>query len=118
MAPQLMPVKGPLLRRPGMVDRAGDDFLAGAALAGDEDRHVGVFDAIDERVDLAHRRARADEALVAEMAAEHRARGAKIAADLVELRGAVPQELFQSSARPLELAVGDLRARPRAPRSR
>ena len=70
MAPQLMPVNVPLLRRPG------HDLFAGSALAGDQHRNVGVFDALHERVDLAHRRARSDEPLVAEVSAEHRARGA------------------------------------------
>src|SRR5204862_76531 len=35
---------------PPVVDGARDDLLAGPALAGDEHRHVGVLDAIDERV--------------------------------------------------------------------
>ena len=52
MAPQLTPRKGFFARGAGVVDRARDDLLAGAALAGDEHGHVGVLHAVDERVDL------------------------------------------------------------------
>ena len=37
-----------------VVDRAGQDFLAGAAFAGDEDADVGRGDALGERHQLAH----------------------------------------------------------------
>ena len=40
--------------RASLVDGARDQLLAGAALAADEHRDVGVGDAIDEVVDLAH----------------------------------------------------------------
>ena len=45
---------------------AGDEFLARAALALDEDRAVGVGDLVDEVVDLLHRAAGADDVLEAD----------------------------------------------------
>ena len=45
-----------------LVDGAGDQFLAGAALAGDQHRHVLGGDAADGLVHLAHGRAAADHA--------------------------------------------------------
>ena len=47
-----------------LVDGAGDQFLAGAALAGDQHRHVLGGDAADGLVDLAHGRAGADDGAV------------------------------------------------------
>ncbi len=44
-----------------IVQRARDAFLPDAALAADEDRHVGLGDAIDHVPDAQHRRARGDE---------------------------------------------------------
>ena len=44
---------------------AGDDLLAGAALAGDEHGRLGVAEAGEELVDLAHRGAVAKERVVA-----------------------------------------------------
>ncbi len=44
-----------------LVDGASDQLLAGAALAGDQHRHVLAGDAADGLVHLAHRRAGADE---------------------------------------------------------
>jgi hypothetical protein len=44
-----------------LVDGAGDQLLAGAALAGDEYRHVLGGDAADRLVDLAHGKAGADD---------------------------------------------------------
>ncbi len=42
------------------VHFAGDDVFADARLAGDEHGHIGVGDALDELVDAAHGRARAE----------------------------------------------------------
>ena len=106
MAPQLTPRNGLLRARAGVVDGARDDLLAGAALAGDEHRHVGVLDAVDERVEAAHRRARADEARVAEVAAQL---GAHLLAD----RGA-RRRAARCAGRAARRAC---RARPRARRS-
>ena len=47
--------------RPVVVDGAGDELLAGAALAGDQDRDVLRGDAADGLVDLTHRRAAAED---------------------------------------------------------
>src|SRR5690606_39173106 len=54
----------------GFVDGAGDHFLAGAALAGDEDGDVGVLDAVDERENPSNRVAAADDAAEAEAAVQ------------------------------------------------
>ena len=61
--------EGLLRARARVVDGVGDHLLARPALARDEHGDVGVLHPIDERVELAHRRARADEARVAEVAA-------------------------------------------------
>src|SRR6185436_19700020 len=45
-----------------IVHRAGDQLLAGAALAGDEDGGVAVGDPVDQLADRADRRALADDA--------------------------------------------------------
>jgi hypothetical protein len=50
------------LARAEIVDRARDQLLAGAALAGDQHRGVAVGDAVDELADGADRRAVADDA--------------------------------------------------------
>ena len=99
--------EGLLPPRAGVVDGAGHHLLAGAALAGDEDGHVGVLDPIDERVHPAHGLAGADQALVAEVAADHRARRAQIAPRRLELGGAVAEQLLELGARGLELLVGE-----------
>ena len=57
MAAQLRARNGCLGPRAVLVDGAGDEFLAGAALAGDQDRHVLGGDAADRLVHLAHGRA-------------------------------------------------------------
>ena len=44
-----------------LVDRAGDELLAGAGLAGDEDGGRCVGDLLDDREDLLERRGAADE---------------------------------------------------------
>jgi hypothetical protein len=43
-----------------VVDRVGDEVLAGAALAADQHGRVAVGDLLDQPVDLLHRVARAD----------------------------------------------------------
>jgi hypothetical protein len=50
--------------RRGVVHAARDQLLAGAALAADEHRDVGVGDAIDQRAHLAHLIARAEQLTV------------------------------------------------------
>src|SRR5262249_24123520 len=52
-----------LRARAERVDRAGDELLAGAALAGDQHRHVRARDARDELEDATHRLARGDDAV-------------------------------------------------------
>src|SRR4051812_5200125 len=44
-----------------VVDGAGDQLLADAALSGDEDRRAGRRDELDGLLQFAHRRPRADE---------------------------------------------------------
>src|SRR5262249_15479480 len=90
------------------VDRLGDDLLAGAALAGDEDRDVGVLDPVDQRVDLPHRRARADEAGVAEVAAELGAGLLQVAPRRRELFGPRVEALGGLVPRRGQLGVGAL----------
>ncbi len=67
-----------------LVDRARDEFLAGAAFAGDENGRAGRRDLADELVDLLHRGRIADDGLVAFVGTElgregndllHRVRG-------------------------------------------
>jgi hypothetical protein len=53
--------EGPVLARALRVQRPRDEFLARAALAGDEDRRLGVGDARDELAHLQHRLARAED---------------------------------------------------------
>ena len=55
--------EGPPHALAALVDGARDELLAGAGLAGDEDRHVGVRDARDEVVDARHRARAADDLL-------------------------------------------------------
>ena len=49
--PKFLPARGD-----GIVDFAGDDFLPGAGLAGDQDRQIGWANASRHRVDLTHPR--------------------------------------------------------------
>ena len=106
MAPQLTPRKGFFARGPGLVDRARDHLLARAALAGDEQRDVRVLHAIDEGVEPPHRGARADEARVAEVAAELGAHLPQVAPRLGELLGALAEHPRQLVARAREGDVG------------
>ena len=57
MAAQLTATKGPLARGGELVEGAGDQLLAGAGLAVDEDRGGGGRGLLDEPVDLLHGRA-------------------------------------------------------------
>src|SRR5205814_2273588 len=96
------------------VHRLRDDLLAGAALTGDEHGHVGVLDAIDDRVYLAHRRARADEPRVPEVAPQRGARLLQVASRRGELLGAAPEQLTDLLVRRFEPLVRErelLRAR-------
>ena len=54
MAVQLKGTKGFLGAVGEVVDRAGEDFLAGAALAGDQDVDVGPGDLAGEGHQFAH----------------------------------------------------------------
>ena len=54
IAAQLMATNGLFLRGEELVDGAGDQLLAGAALAGDEDRSGAGRDELDEVEDLLH----------------------------------------------------------------
>ncbi len=56
IAPQLTARNGLAAAPAQVVHGAGDELLAGAALAGDEDRHGGAGDARDLLVDAPHRR--------------------------------------------------------------
>ena len=105
MAPQLTPRKGRLARGPAWCTALGDDLLARAALAGDEQGHVGVLDALDERVQAPHRRARADQARVAEVAAQLGARLLQVPARLGQLLGALAEKARDLVARRRELDV-------------
>ena len=61
MPAQLTATKGSSRRGPSVVDRAGGELLARAALAADQDRHPGVGDAPDGAEDLLHRFAAAEQ---------------------------------------------------------
>ena len=87
------------------VHRLGDDLLAGAALARDEHGDVRVLEPIEQRVQTAHRRARPDEATVAEVAPQLGARLLEIATHGRELLGLAIEKPGQLVARRLELDV-------------
>ena len=57
MAAQLILMNGLSRRRAALVQRGGDQLLAGAALAGDEHRGGRVRDLVDDLGDLLHLRA-------------------------------------------------------------
>ena len=57
------------------MDGAGDEFLAGAALAGDHHRRVAVRDAADHLEDLLHRGGLADDAVLMLLDGELRLEG-------------------------------------------
>jgi len=61
MAAQLTATKGPLARGGELVERAGDQLLAGAGLAVDEDGGRSGRGLLDEPVNLLHGRAAPDE---------------------------------------------------------
>ena len=62
----------PRARERARVERARDDFLAGAALPRDEDRRVAPVERLDEVDDLEHRRRARDEAVRRDHALEER----------------------------------------------
>ena len=62
MAAQLILMNGLSRRRAALVQRGGDQLLAGAALAGDEHRGGRVGDLVDDLVDVLHLRRLADDA--------------------------------------------------------
>ena len=69
------------------VDGAGDELLAGAALADDEDGDVAAGDAVDEAQQLAHRLAAAGDLVVADSAFSRAVAGElELGARDVELR--------------------------------
>ena len=70
IAAQLTATSGARGARAQAVDRAGDELLARAALAGDQHRGVGRRELLDQPVDLEHRRGRADQ-LLEPPAADH-----------------------------------------------
>jgi hypothetical protein len=90
----------------GVVDGARHDLLPGAGFARDQHRHVGVFHAIDQRVDLAHREAGTDQTLITEMAVQRFAGVAQLLARAFELFGAPVQQLAQARVRLGQLFVG------------
>ena len=53
----------PLRSPAALVHRPRDEFLAGPRLAGDEDVDVAGRHALDDRIDLPHRRTLAEESL-------------------------------------------------------
>ena len=64
MAAQLMATKFFAAARAVVVDGACDEFLAGAAFAGDHNRRVGARDAADHFENLLHRGGFADDAVL------------------------------------------------------
>ena len=61
-AVQSKTTNGPLRARAPVVERLGEDLLAGAGLALDDDRDVARGEALAERIEAAHLDARADDA--------------------------------------------------------
>ena len=62
--------EGPVGPVAALVDGLGDEFLAGAALAVDQDRGRGGGDLVHHLVDRAHARALADDVLAALLAGQ------------------------------------------------
>ena len=65
-APQATSTNGLSRRAPAAVDRAGDERLAGAALASDQHRGFGVGDAVDHVEHFEHPMIVADDVVHAE----------------------------------------------------
>ena len=61
MPAQLTATKGAIRARAAAVDSARNEFLADAAFAGDQDLGIRARDALDLRLEIEHRRARADQ---------------------------------------------------------
>src|SRR6185295_8388364 len=74
--------------RAAVVQRVGDQLLAGAALAADQHRHVGIGHLGDDIEDAAHARAAADDLLEAEVALHLLEQAAVIALQLHRLEDA------------------------------
>ncbi len=66
-----------------LVQRAGDELFADAALAANQHRHVGVGDALDQVADLGHLLAVAEEHRVARLLLELRAQRRDLLAQLM-----------------------------------
>ena len=92
MAAQLMATKGPSLREAGRVDAPGDELLARAGLAVNEDGRVARRDARDGLVDPPHGRARADEARRLRLRRHRAAEAFELDAQLAVLDGAGDRE--------------------------
>ena len=92
-----------------VVDRAGDDLLAGPALAGDGDAGLGGRDLLDELEHLAHARRLADEVRGAQLL-QPSLEGLDLAQRLLALEGVGQDDLQLSRLhRLLDVVVG---ARP------
>ena len=105
------------------VDRAGELPLAGAALAGDEDRRPRARDLARDAIDLLHRGARADEPLepLAVPLADLPAQVLRLDADLPPLERALDDDRERVEVDRLrEVVLGPLahRAGPRCSRRR
>ena len=85
---------------------ARDHLLAGAALAGDEEGHVGVLHAVDERVQPPHRCARSNQARVSEVTPQLGTHLLQVAPRLGELLGALAERARQLVAGARQLDVG------------
>jgi hypothetical protein len=81
-----------ILAARAIVDRARDDLLAGAALAGDEHGCIGDRDLIDQRIDLMHRGRRADHVAAAARRCDDLAQPLDLAAQRAVLGGAADRD--------------------------
>jgi hypothetical protein len=111
IAPQLTPRNGLAAPPAEVVHGAGDDLLAGAALAGDEDRDVGRGDADDLLVDLAHRRRASPERAEVALGLEHRLHVAGRRLQRRRLRDAREHSLQLLQAHRLDEVVGSAEAK-------
>ena len=91
-AAQLTATNAPALRRLRLVQRARHQLLARAALAGDQHRGVGLGDAVDQVVDLSHRRAVADDLARQCAAIDFLAQALDLRAQRAVLHGAFERE--------------------------
>ncbi len=87
------------------MNRARHHFLASAALAGDQDRDVGILHAIEQSVHSPHRRARTHEPLVAEVAVQRFTSVTQLLPRAFELLGPPVEQLAQPGLRFGELEV-------------